>query len=169
MGWGPAFAIALGTLVLAACATRSVDSVPPPIPAAPPDGVVHVALTWSAPVDLDLYVTDPSGEALYFGNNPTRAGARLEQDARCATVTAGAPAIERSSLPTPAAGRYRIGVDFIDACGSGIDVVPFRVAVDGVGVRGDAQGTIRPSEFKVVVLEFEVGEDVGGRPPAGPR
>jgi len=150
-------ALILVTTLLAACTLRAHP--PPSIPAAPADGALHVALSWAAPVDLDLYVTDPSGEALYFANSPTRAGGRLEQDARCADVAGGAAAIERATLPTPAPGTYRVGVDFIDACDSGLDAVPFRVAVERGGVRRDAEGTARRGEFTVVVLEFEVGED----------
>lgn len=149
----------------ASCSIRLPPPPPPPIPAAPDDGALHVALVWSAAVDLDLYVTDPRGEALYFGNNPTRAGARLEQDARCTDVADGTTPSERANLSAPAPGRYRVGVDFIDACGRDLDTVPFRVAVDQGPMHRDVDGTIRRGEFKVIVLEFEVGED-GGRAPA---
>lgn len=151
--------------LLAACSIRtSPPPSPPPIPAAPADGVLHIAVVWTAPVDLDLYVTDPSGEALYFGNNPTRAGARLERDARCADVASGATPIERANLPGPAPGRYRVGVDFIDACGLGLDAVPFRVVVDNGSTHREVDATIRRGEFKVIVLELEVGEDAGNTP-----
>ena len=142
---------------LVACGAHSRVAVPTP-PAIPSDGALHVVLTWTAPVDLDLYLTDPAGESLYFGNNPTRAGARLAADARCGEV-AHAAGVEDAVLTTPAPGRYRVGVDYLDDCGSGIDVVPFAVAVGRGADRYEATGEAQRRAFNVVVLEFEVGED----------
>jgi hypothetical protein len=157
--------------LLSACSGRAPQSasVVAPIAAPPADGALHVALAWTVPVDLDLYVSDPAGETLYFANNPTRAGARLEQDARCG-ARAGTT-IERMRFPLPAPGRYRVGVDFIDACGAGSSsAVPFRVAVDHGAARAEAAGTALPGEFKVIVLEFDVTEDgLGGAVPSAPR
>lgn len=144
-------------MLLAACA-----GTPPPAPILPPvapTGALQVALTWAAPVDLDLYLTDPAGEALYFANNPTRAGARLASDARCAALAAGAPAGEAALVTTPAAGRWRIGVDFMDACGTGRDAVPFHVAVDLAGARREVAGVARAGRFAIVVVEFAVDDD----------
>ena len=52
----------LGLLALAAACARHAP--PPPGPAAPepPQPGVTVTLRWTAPVDLDLYVTDPALE-----------------------------------------------------------------------------------------------------------
>jgi hypothetical protein len=151
---------------IAACVSLAACSVSgeaaPPAPAAPvarPDGALHVILTWAAPVDLDLYVTDPVGETVYFANNPTRAGARLERDARCGTLGAGRGLLEEVRMTAPVPGRYRVGVDFIDSCGSGLTSVPFRVAVDHGALRREADGTASPNQFEVIVLEFEVDED----------
>jgi hypothetical protein len=154
-----------------ACATHQVAArLPAAAPPPPHDGALHISLTWDAPVDLDLYVTDPLGETLYFANNPTRAGAQLEQDARCATLPAHGPAIERARLLVPLPGRYRVGVDFIDACGASVTTVPFRIAVDrGTAHRG-ASGTIGPGQFVVVAIEIDVHEDGFGdaTPSASP-
>lgn len=157
--------VAMGLLALAAC--RPLASAPPVPPPLPSDEALHVLLAWAAPVDLDLYVTDPAGESLYFGNNPTRARARLEADARCPDVTGGAPTgIEHALLEAPAPGQYRIGVDFLDDCRSGLAAVPFRVVVEMAGDRRSVVGTAQRGIFAVVVLELVVGEDgrlAGGR------
>jgi len=157
--------------LLFACSSRVPQSASlvAPIAAAPVDGALHVALSWAVPVDLDLYVTEPGGETLYFANNPTRTGARLEQDARCGAL-GGAP-VERMRFPVAAPGRYRVGVDFIDTCGAARGAVPFRIAVDQGTVRAEAEGTAVPNQFKVIVLEFDVTEDglEGAAPPAPGR
>ena len=145
-------------LANASCGAHSRPLAPPP-PSLPADGALHVVLTWTAPVDLDLYVTDPAGESLYFGNNPTRAGARLAADTRCADVARATAAVEHAVMTAPAPGRYRVGVDYLDDCGSGIDVAPFSLAVGRDADRREATGEARRRVFNVVVLEFEVGED----------
>jgi uncharacterized protein YfaP (DUF2135 family) len=116
-----------------------------------------VSLTWAAPVDLDLYLTDPTWETAYFANNPTRSGVRLEQDARCASVRPGSVALELARYPEPMPGSYRVGVDFIDQCGTRIDKVLYRVTVDLNGARAqEAIGTVHFASFLVKVLEFEL-------------
>lgn len=150
-----------------ACTARSRP--PPPPPPLPSDGALHVVLSWSAPVDLDLYLTDPAGESLYFGNNPTRAGARLAADARCADVArTGGGAVEHAVVTAPTPGRYRVGVDYLDDCGSGIDVVPFSLAVGRGADRCEAAGDAHRRLFNVVVLEFQVGEDGRIASPTAP-
>src|SRR6058998_2910370 len=65
--------------VAAGCALSGRRSVPAPaaaLPAAPPQGI-RVVLLWAAPVDLDLYVTDPGLETVYFANTPSGSGGKL--------------------------------------------------------------------------------------------
>lgn len=47
-------------------------------------GDVEVALTMSEATDLDLYVTDPTGNAIYFGNTTGVSGGHLDLDANAA-------------------------------------------------------------------------------------
>ncbi len=115
-----------------------------------------MSLSWDAPVDLDLYLTDPSTESLYFANNPTRSGARLEADVRCADLATSAPIVELARVGEPLDGVYRVGVDFLDSCGNDTEVVPFRVAVDYGGDRLEKTGQATAGQFQVIVLEFEI-------------
>jgi len=147
---------ALGAILLApglaACTARSpaVRPLPAPPPADP--SALTVTLAWNAPVDLDLYVTDPTWESLYFGNSPTRTGARLEGDVRCPGL--GTPVAERAVVPRPIEGVYRVGVDFIEACETGVEEAPFRIAVDWRGERREASGVARLEHFDVIALDF---------------
>ena len=147
------------SVVFAGCAAhpRSSAPAPPPAPQLPAASGLEVALVWTAPVDLDLYLTDPTWETVYFANNPSRTGAQLLRDTRCRDVATGATtAVELAGMTQPLPGRYRVGVDFIDACNGPRDAVSFRVVVDHRGMRREATGTIRLEEFEPIVVEFEL-------------
>ncbi|MEM6326703.1 MAG: hypothetical protein AAF791_06240 [Bacteroidota bacterium] len=45
-------------------------------------GAVQVSLTWDTTADIDLWVTDPSGERIYFGNRTSASGGQLDVDDR---------------------------------------------------------------------------------------
>jgi uncharacterized protein YfaP (DUF2135 family) len=128
----------------------------PPAISAPDSPGLHVLLAWDAPVDLDLYVTDPSWETVYFGNTPSRAGGRLENDVRCDTLNEVGQQAEWVRFPEPKDGPYRVGVDFIDACASDVEAVPFRVVVALDGERRERTGTVRLERFQPTFLQFEI-------------
>ncbi len=65
---------ALGLLVLATACARHASLPPPAGPPEPPRPGVTVTLRWTAAVDLDLYVTDPALETVYFANPRTASG-----------------------------------------------------------------------------------------------
>lgn len=154
------------TFGVVACRARAPQAVaPPPAPALPPVSGLRVILAWSAPVDLDLYVTDPTAETTYFANNPSSRGARLVRDTRCPDVAAAAEGfLEVAHVPNPMPGRYRIGVDFIDACGAKPAPVGFRVVTELGGQRREATGTIRLEAFQPIVLEFDLQQVNGDGP-----
>jgi len=155
----PWFLARLGLAVMLAGCAAHAPLPAPPAPAAPvpPLPGLSVVLTWSAPVDLDLYVTDPTSETVYFANNPSRTGARLLRDARCKDVGAGpAPFVESADVPEPQPGRYRVGVDFIDSCATKVAEASFRLVIELAGARRETTGTIRLAQFNPIVVEFDV-------------
>src|SRR5439155_24529865 len=106
--------------VAAGCALSGRRSVPAPasaLSAAPPQGV-RVVLLWAAPVDLDLYVTDPGLETVYFANTPSGSGGKLVRDLACGQLTETTPTTFSEEVVWTKAhpGRYRLGVDFSDTC-----------------------------------------------------
>ena len=140
----------LGACCLA-CAAQ-LPTIPEPEP--PAAGTLRVQLFFGAGADLDLYVTDPRQETVYFANTPSASGGALESDLRC-----GDPAerIERVRFTDPPPGRYRVGIDYPERCGARRGPAPYRVVVEGPDLRREVRGEIDLGHFQMVVLEMEVG------------
>ena len=143
--------IVLVAVSLVACAAPAVR---PPAPTLETTGV-SVTLLWTAPVDLDLYVTDPMMETGYFANPHTTSGGALAHDSRCADGVAPEHA-ETVRWTRPPSGRYRVGVDFLEACGAEVDEVDFWLVVDVNGVREQRRARARRVGREPLVLEFTV-------------
>jgi hypothetical protein len=138
--------------------TRLQDVLAEPAPAELSSGLL-VRLAFDDVGDLDLFVTDPQQESVYFANSPTRSGGRLVDDRRCDDSS---PRVEAVHFPEPMAGRYRVGVDFHGPCDEtvvsgearkqGLYVV--RVDVDGRIL--ERRGMVTPGHFEVIVIEFDI-------------
>jgi hypothetical protein len=146
------------------CARRSRLPEPPPIPLLAGTDLA-VTLAWDAPVDLDLYVTEPGLETVYFANRKSAHGGALERDARCADdpgagADASAPAarLETIRWAAPPPGLYRVAVDFIELCGDRrVPDVAYRVVVDADGRRQEEVGRAHVAERNPRAFEFTVG------------
>jgi hypothetical protein len=124
----------------------------PPAPA----GALRVRLAFGAEGDLDLYVTDPLAETIYFANERAASGGRLVADARCDTP---APRIEEIHFDAPPAGTYRIGVDYMayrTHCGAQPAVMAYVIAVEGPAGRRVERGLARRDIFAPRVLELTI-------------
>jgi hypothetical protein len=157
----PAGAV-LATLALAAaCATPRTPALSDTGTPAPPGGL-RVELHFGAEADLDLYVTDPLRETVYFANTPTRRGGVLERDLRC---DAPAPRTEAVVFEVAPAGRYRVGVDFPRRCGGTLArSVPYLLVVRADGLRREQRAQIEFGRFELRALELELPS-----PSMGPR
>jgi hypothetical protein len=134
-------------------ADRVGDAPPVLARPAPPDAV-RIQLVFGADVDLDLYVTGPAEEAVYFANDASQDGGRLVADQRCGSP---APRVETIEFARAAAGRYRVGVDFMIRCARGIDRAPFELFAEAPGrppIRQRSEAIF--GVFDPRVLEFEV-------------
>jgi len=130
---------------------QALEAAGPSAAAAP----LTVQLAFGASADLDLYVTDPLGEAVYYANTPSDVGGALIEDRRCVHA---APRVETVRFTAPLTpGRYRIGVDYPHACADALAAtVPFVIQVDGPGGRERSRGLARYRVFEPIVLEFEI-------------
>jgi hypothetical protein len=122
---------------------------------APTSDQLQVRLAFPAAVDLDLYVSDPLLETVYYANTPSRSGGRLAEDARCKGAPDAGMRVERVHFELRQPGRYRIGVDFPEAC-DGDSEAPFVVRVDVGGRTRTASGVAQLLDFDSRVLEFEL-------------
>ena len=94
-------------------------------------GALLVRLAFEPAADLDLYVSDPQEETVYYGNTPARSGGALDADVRCPHDGA----VETVRFAAPLAGRYRVGVDFQQRCAGGERVAPYALALEAPGQR----------------------------------
>jgi hypothetical protein len=80
-------------------------------------GDVQVTLRWEGEADLDLHVTDPNGEEIWFGNANSASGGILDVDANGACEGAARP-VENVYWPTgnAPAGSYNVVVVYYQTC-----------------------------------------------------
>ena len=148
LGWVVVLALATG------CATPS-RAPTPGFDSPRPDGALEVRLVFGEGADLDLFVSDPRQEALYFGNNPSVGGGVLDIDRRC---DAAVPRVEIARFENARPGRYRVGVSYDRACGFRSEQMTFEIRVEADGLRLERSGKVDPSEFEHIVLEFDLGD-----------
>jgi hypothetical protein len=114
---------------------------------------VRVRLVFGSEADLDLIVTDPNHEELYFANTQSRLGGIFDGDARCETPS---PRVETASFTPAPIGRYRVSVDFMLRCKPGIDSAPYRLIVEANGEEQTIEGVAAFGEMQHVAYQFVV-------------
>ena len=116
-----------------ALSTRA-DALEAALAAEPPAaaGELVVRLAFESGADLDLYVSDPLEETVYYANTPARSGGALDADLRCAQP---GQRVETVRFTAPLAGPYRVGVDFPERCEGEERVVPWAISVEANGER----------------------------------
>ncbi|HCP44821.1 MAG TPA: hypothetical protein DIU15_02155 [Deltaproteobacteria bacterium] len=80
-------------------------------------GDVGVAISWSGGADVDLHVTEPSGETIFYGNRESQSGGRLDLDSNptCDVDGVNAEHIFWPSSDSPG-GAYEARVHLYDPC-----------------------------------------------------
>jgi hypothetical protein len=93
-------------------------------------GDIQVTLRWASTDDLDLYVTDPNGQTVYFGNRQIPSGGQLDVDANAACSGSTQTPIENVFWPAGQApqGNYTVEVDLWSRCSGGTPgEIPFEI------------------------------------------
>ncbi|MBQ76458.1 MAG: hypothetical protein CMQ20_15740 [Gammaproteobacteria bacterium] len=112
-----------------------------------------VHLAFGAEADLDLYVTDPLLETVYFANRKSKSGGEISDDIRCGTDEIG---VEEIRFIAPMPGRYRIGIDYPSRCADEIKKAAYALSIQHDGKRQEAHGSVSLQRFDVIALEFEI-------------
>lgn len=80
-------------------------------------GDVQISVAWTGASDVDLHVIDPAGEEVYFGNDVSASGGRLDLDSNAACHLDNK---NNENIVWPVngapAGAYRVEVHYYDAC-----------------------------------------------------
>lgn len=80
-------------------------------------GDVQVSVAWDAPTDVDLHVTDPSGEEIYFGNSSSQSGGTLDLDSN---ASCSIDNVNNENIVWPAGGaptgQYSVHLVYWSAC-----------------------------------------------------
>jgi hypothetical protein len=137
----------------------NLPAAPPvrrPPSAPPPTAKLAVMLSWDDAADLDLYVTDPYGETVYFAHPRSDSGGTLLVDSRCKDESDGERR-EGVFWNDPPSGKYRVGVEFVEPCTEGVREAGFETFVEVEGRRGETQrGRVRADQREPWVFEFTI-------------
>jgi hypothetical protein len=81
-------------------------------------GDVQVSVSWDVPSDVDLYVVDPSGEEIFYGNRSSASGGELDLDsnAGCGGLDVRNENVTWAEGTAPR-GEYTVRVNYWSACG----------------------------------------------------
>lgn len=130
---------------------------PSPIPVLG-TGDVQVTLQWSTIDDIDLWVIDPSGEAIYYQQPRADSGGNLDVDANlgCHPNVLTSEPVENIFWPTGEApgGHYTVRVMYYRNCSS-ILPVDYHVRVLVNGQVAEFDGRLTAEGESQVVYEFE--------------
>ena len=112
-------------------------------------GDVQVTLTWNNTADLDLWVTDPDGERIYFANRTSASGGQLDRD----VISGYGP--ENIFWPPNEAppGDYLVQVHHF----SGASPSQYSVLIQAFGHVKQYEGTISSNQV-VTIAEFTSGQ-----------
>lgn len=108
-------------------------------------GDIQVTLRWATTDDLDLAVTDPDGNTIYFGNRNSPSGGELDVDANAACSGSTSTPIENIYWPVSQApqGNYTASVNLFTRCsGGGAGAIPFELRLLVQGETETLTGTV---------------------------
>jgi hypothetical protein len=110
-------------------------------------GDVQVTLRWNTSDDLDLYVKDPAGDEVYYGNPAVASGGQLDIDANLGCVEQMAEPVENIFWPTGGGvpGNYVIKVDLFQVCGTP-GPIPFTLTTLIRGETSTQTGTLSEAQ-----------------------
>ena len=119
-------------------------------------GDVQVTLRWDTTDDLDLWVTDPSGETIFYSHPASASGGKLDVDANARCNNPIDNPVENVFWPAGKApgGHYKVEVAFYARCENQHSTVPFTVRVLVDGKVRTFHGSVSSAGDRVSIFEF---------------
>jgi uncharacterized protein YfaP (DUF2135 family) len=119
-------------------------------------GDVQATLTWSTNDDLDLWVTDPIGEVIYFSHKNSFSGGQLDVDANAGCNNVTPSPVENIFWPRNGApgGPYRVEVQYYRQCESR-DPISYHVRLLVDRKVSEFDGTINTQGDRQLITAFE--------------
>jgi hypothetical protein len=111
----------------------------------PSNGEIAIELNWEGSADLDLHVTDPYGETLYYFRPRNHAGGEYLEDRECHNNSGQSERVAYES-GTAASGLYQISIHYFRPCGNARDV-RWNISVTADGRSSSFSGTISPGQY----------------------
>ena len=132
--------------------------------ACPPGDVtsddIRISLSWDNNSDIDLHVTDPNGEEIFFANPVSASGGELDFDARCASFpdgSRGGPEHVTWGPGEALVGEYIVEVNYWSECfNEGQTRFSMTIYVSGTKIFDTADAIINPADGKIFVTNFVV-------------
>lgn len=123
-------------------------------------GNIQVTLAWPTQADLDLYVTDPAGEQIFYQHTQSASGGQLDQDARGACQNQADSNLENVywDQDSPPGGVYQVAVHYWDGarCSTNAGPTTFTMSISvGGQIIGAYNYTISAGQ-RVDVASFEL-------------
>ncbi|MBK8170897.1 MAG: hypothetical protein IPK60_11220 [Sandaracinaceae bacterium] len=111
-------------------------------------GAIQITSAWNTGADIDMYVTDPSGEELSYSHTTSSSGGMLDHDARGQCVQAQNNTVENVfwNTPQPPHGTYTVALHYYSDCNVNAGPTPTVVSI-AVGGRiiGQYQIVLQPT------------------------
>ncbi|MCI0444619.1 hypothetical protein L0152_15605 [bacterium] len=111
----------------------------------PANGRIQIELTWDGNADLDLHVTDPYGETIYYFHPVSQSGGAYQEDRECYNNN-GQPERVTYNDGAAAAGNYQISIHYFRSCGEARDA-RWNLSVNADNRSSNYSGTIKPGEY----------------------
>lgn len=122
-------------------------------------GDLQVSVSWNTRADVDLYLQEPTGETIFFGNETSEAGGMLDLDSNV-----GCPENEPQNEnityenAVPPAGEYIVSLDLFSTCGIVNTPTDYVVTVRSGNDVQTFTGSLLPGAIPsdVMITSFEV-------------
>jgi uncharacterized protein YfaP (DUF2135 family) len=129
-------------------------------------GKLQFSLAWDADVDLDLHVTEPNGNEIFWANPESPTGGTLDIDDLNGPASSGRPAGEPEGVEnifwqdTAPTGTYVVRVNYFDSSGPAANFV-VTVSADGQVLETISRGNFQTQNGCVRVYTLNYGGSAG--------